>query len=117
MRPRTPEPTQEEMNRTFEQLRAHLKPKVLADVMHSGLRDSVINEYKDLALATRDLIDLLNATGAASLLMGKAVEQYEHILAKFSVSGQRMRLLIDESSAVDETALLAIAGDEYSTVN
>ena len=117
MRPLTIEPTQEELNQTFDRLKEHLKPKVLDEVMQQGLRDSMINEYNELATASSDLIRLLRTTGVANILLGRAVEDYERILAKFSMSGQRFKLLIDESSAVDETALLVIAGDEYSTVN
>lgn len=117
MRPLTHEPTQEELNNTFDKLKQHLKPEVLDEIMQQGLRDSMINEYNELASTASALIRLLRETGVANILLGRDVEGYEHILAKFSMSGQRFQLLIDESNAVDESALLAIAGDDYTTIN
>lgn len=117
MRPLTTEPTPEELDRTFDRLKEQLSPQVLDEVINYGLRDSMINEYKELAETTSSLISLLRSTGVANILLGRAVEDYEQILAKLAMSGQRFRLLIDESSAVDEMALLAIAGDDYSTIN
>lgn len=117
MRPLTYEPTQEELNQTFDKLKEQLRPEVLDEVMQQGLRDSMINEYNQLAATASDLIRLLRETGVANILLGRAVEDYEQILARFSMSGQRFQLLIDESNAVDETALLAVAGDDYTTVN
>lgn len=117
MRALNNEPTQEELNRTFARLKECLKPAVLEEVMHMGIRESMINEYKDLAQASSDLIKLLRTSGFAESLSGEAAGVYENILARFSTGGQRFRLLIEESSAVDEVAMLAIAPQQSSSLN
>jgi len=111
------EPTQEELNRTFARLKECLKPQVLEEVMHMGIRESMINEYKDLALASSDLIKLLRRTGFAAAIQGEDAADYENILARFSTGGQRFRVLIEESASVDEVAMLAIAPDHPTSVN
>jgi len=111
------EPTQEELNRTFARLKECLKPQVLEEVMHMGIRDSMINEYKDLATASSDLIKLLRKSSFAPVLQGEQADEYEYILARFSTSGQRFRVLIEESSSVDEVAMLAIAPQQSASVN
>ncbi|BBD09053.1 hypothetical protein [Desulfovibrio ferrophilus] len=117
MRALNTEPTQEELNRTFARLKECLKPEVLEEVMHMGIRESMINEYRDLATAASDLIKLHRKSGFAPVLEGEHAEDYENILARFSTSGQRFRVLIEESSSVDEVAMLAIAPRQSSCVN
>ena len=117
MRPFAQDPSQAEIDTTFDQLKKQLRPQVLDEVVNQGLRDSMITEYGELAATASGLIRLLRESGVANILLGRAAEDYAQILARFSVSGQRFQLLIDESSAVDETALLAIAGEGPMTVN
>ena len=117
MRPLGQDPTQAELMSSLDKLKQQLKPQVLDEVMNQGLRDSMITEYGELAANTSALIRLLRESGVANILLGRAAEDYAQILARFSVSGQRFQLLIDESCAIDETALLAIAGDGPMTVN
>ncbi len=109
--------TVEDMNKDFEQLRSQLRPKILEEIMHQGLRDSMIKEYSQLAESTYNLIELLRTSGVAETLLQKSTEKYEQLMGELAVSGQRFKLLVDESTAVDETALLALADDGRQTIN
>ncbi len=103
------EPTPEELRSTFEKLRETLRPEILAELRNGTFREAMIEEYRNLATTASDLLTLLRDADFARQLTPEQASTYEHILARFSTCGQRCRLLIEQSSTVDEQALLAIA--------
>ena len=117
MRALSVEPTEEELRRTFAKLRESLRPEILDEVLTGGFREAMIKEYQELARTSSALIKLLRRNGFADGLGGDEATEYETLLARFSHSGQRCRVLIEESSAVDEQALLAIAPDTSGSIN
>lgn len=117
MRDTQAEPTQEELRETFRKLRENLRPELLAEVRDSGFREAMITSYSELASTASALLHLLRKTGFAETLGAEDARAYEEILARFSTSGERCKMLVEESSAVDEQAMLAIAPDYSTSIN
>jgi len=111
------EPTPEELSRTFEKLRESLRPQILAELHNGNFRDTMIEEYRTLATTASDLLNLLRSTGFAEVLAFEEASTYENILARFSTSGQRCRMLIEESANMEEQAMLAIAPTPSGSLN
>lgn len=117
MKTPTQMPHNEELERTFDQMRENLRPEILDNVMDQGFRDAMIDEYQALATATSELLKLIGSNNFAGSLPEEGVSLYENILARLSVSGQRCRVLIEESQSIDEQALLAITPMQQHAVN
>lgn len=98
-------------------LKQNLRADVLEDVMSMGLRNSIIEQYKELTGAASELIGLLAQTHYAESLDAEGKRCYDQLMARLSVCGIRCQILVEESFSVDDQAFLAVAPAPTAALN
>ena len=78
----------------LQELKRHLRQEVLAEVMKTGLTDSIISEYRELAGSGVRLLTLLERYGFTKLLNDEDRKEFDDIMKGLSVSGLRCQLFL-----------------------
>ena len=92
----------------LKDLKKLLRREVLSEVLKSGLTDSIITEYRELAKQGVRLLTLLDKYGFANVLTAEDRKEFEAIMQALSVSGLRCQILVEESCQNDYEAFLAV---------
>jgi hypothetical protein len=100
---------QAELEAAFLKLEEHLAPEVLREVRTQGFRDAMILEYRELADAMQQLIGYINKYDVHQSMNRDDSHNYNTLMAWLSVCAQRVKLIIEESSALDHQAILALS--------
>lgn len=108
---------QAELESAFLKLEEHLSPDVLREVRTQGFRDAMILEYRELADAMQRLIGFIDKYGLQKRMDQEDSRDYNTLMAWLSVCAQRVKLIIEESSALDNQAILALAVPETRFAN
>jgi hypothetical protein len=108
---------QAELENAFLKLEEHLSPEVLREVRSQGFRDAMIMEYRELADAMQKLIGFMDKYDVQKCMDQDDSQNYNTLMGWLSVCAQRVKLIIEESSALDHQALLALARPESRYAN
>ncbi len=104
-----PQHTQAQLKKDFARLKLGLKPEVVEGLRTSGFRDAMLEEYRELAATANDLIKFLGAQGFQEGLDARGADAFAELMARFSVCGQRIQIVIEESNSTDQETVLALS--------
>ncbi len=103
--------------KTFAKLRDDLKPGVVEGIRTAGFREAMLEEYRELAHTTNDLISFVGQQGLQDHLDAGGKAAFAELMARFSVCGQRIRIVIEESNDTDRETLLALSPPASQRLN
>jgi hypothetical protein len=108
---------QAELESAFLKLEEHLSPEVLREVRTQGFRDAMILEYRELAEAMQRLIGFIDKYEVQKCMDQDDSQNYNTLMGWLSVCAQRVKMIIEESSAMDHQAMLALSRPEGRYAN
>ncbi|MGE4298845.1 MAG: hypothetical protein AB7E47_12510 [Desulfovibrionaceae bacterium] len=111
------QPIATEKQELLLKIKENLREEVLAGIENMGLRESMINEYREIAGAAGQLLGLLQQYNFVNLLHNNDVAAYDQLMQRLSMSGLRCHILVEESRSVDNEALLAMAPTVSARIN
>ena len=111
------QPNTAKLKKAFAQLRNNLKSGVVEGIRTQGFRDAMLEEYRELSNTASDLISLLGREGFQENLDADARAAFAELMARFSVCGQRIQIVIEESNAVDQETVLALSAPASQRVH
>lgn len=103
------QPSQQQIKKDFAQLKQDLKPGVVEGLRTAGFREAMLEEYREMASTASDLIAFLGEQGFQERLDAAGNAAFAELMARFSVCGQRIQIVIEESKALDQETVLALS--------
>ena len=109
--------TQQKLKKDFARLKLSLKPGVVEGIRTAGFREAMLEEYRELAHTASDLIAFLGSLGFQEALDDAGKDAFAELMARFSVCGQRIQIVIEESNDADQETFLALSAPASQRVH
>jgi len=100
---------QQQLKKDFARLKLSLKSGVVEGIRTAGFRDAMLEEYRELSRTASDLITFLGEQGFQGSLDAGGRKAFAELMARFSVCGQRIQIVIEESNEADQETVLALS--------